>query len=328
MPSFRLRQVDRIPVDASVADAWAVARGFDLFRVSFFRRLVGLRVLPDRARARLRGRSERVPSHARIDDLAKPGSGFRLLHEDPGREIVVGSVGKFWQPNIEWGHVPPAVFAAYAEPGWGKLAWNLRVDPREGGAWITCDLRVTTADDASWTRFRRYFRVIGPFSRAIRRAVLRRIAADLGGVAKLLPAAVAGDDILPEARLVRTHSIVLEAPPADVWPKLARWQGTDKLAVLRVEPGKALIMGSPELVPGAHAATPAIVMTWAFALTPIGEDATQLDVRVRVAHDTGLGVATARSVLSAARQVLDSILLRLVACKPTIHLRASPSPAR
>jgi len=353
MPTYRLRQVERLPVAASIADAWAAARGLDIYDVSYFRSLIWLRVLPERTVAWLRGRPEPLSREARIEEIVKPGSGFMLLHEDRGREVVVGSVGKFWQPKITWADLSPAGFTTFAEPGWGKLAWNLRVDPREGGAWVSCDLRVTCTDDASWRRFRRYFRLVVPFSRAIRRAALREIARKVGAATSPESAALPGDEILPEARFQRTHTIVVEAPPTAVWPWLAqiggqragwysvdlldnggkrsadriipelqhiavgdiipgRWKGTDGFAVLRAEPGHTLVLGSPEIRPEyrQNANVPAYVMSWAFVLAPIGDDATELQVRVRAAYDVGLKMAATRTIVGAAHEIMERVQLR------------------
>ena len=44
------------------------------------------------------------------------------------------------------------------------------------GARVPTVLGVAATDVASWRKFRRYFRVIGPFSRFIRRSTLRALA--------------------------------------------------------------------------------------------------------------------------------------------------------
>ena len=113
--------------------------------------------------------------------MVGPDKGFHLLAEEPGRELVVGSVGRFWKLRIPYASVTPADFPAFSTPGYGKLAWNLRVDPREGGgAWVSAELRVTTTDEAAWARFRRYWWLVGRFSHAIRRLILHQFQRELG----------------------------------------------------------------------------------------------------------------------------------------------------
>jgi hypothetical protein len=140
MPTYRLRQVERLPVAASVADAWAAARGLDIYDISHFRSLIWLRVLPERTLAWLRGRPE-------------------------------------------------------------------------------------------------------PLSR---------------------------------------------------------------------EPGTALVLGSPEIRPEyrQNAHLPAYVMSWAFVLAPIGDDATELQVRVRAAYDAGLKMAATRTIVGAAHEIMERVQLR------------------
>ncbi|MFO0750545.1 MAG: SRPBCC family protein [Myxococcota bacterium] len=349
MPSCSLRQVDRLAVRADPVRAWQVVRAVDLAELAFARWLFMLRVLPDRALARLRSSEPPPPLRSRIDDIAGPGSGFLRLAEEPGREVVVGSVGHFWQPSIPFAAVTADTFAAFAEPGWGKLAWSLRVDPRTGGgAWVSFDLRVDATDAKAWRRFGRYWRLIGPFSHAIRRALLKRFAGELGLAAPDAERVLPGDNLLPSTRFDRTHAITIEAPPAEVWPWLvqmgchrAGWYSWDLLdnggvpsadrivpglqslavgdlipanperpgdfAVLRLEPERALVLGSPALLPGAPLPTgaPPWRSTWTFALEPIGDDATRLFVRVRADYVRGFKMALAKPFMATLHEVME-----------------------
>ncbi len=98
-----------------------------------------------------------------------------MLEERPGEEVVVGSVGQFWHLNIPFAEANPEQFRAFEEPGWGKLAWAIIVEPLAGGSSISVELRITATDEASWRRFRRYYRLIGLWSRLIRRSVLKQL---------------------------------------------------------------------------------------------------------------------------------------------------------
>jgi proline iminopeptidase len=236
MPKWSMRQTDRIAVSARPERAWEVVRGVDLYRIGLVRALFGLRTVPDRLRARLHGRPAPLPRRSRIDDIAKESPGFQVLG-DEGHEVVVGSIGKFWQPTITFATVPAAEFAAFAEPGFGKLAWCLRVDPRAaGGSWITVDLRVDATDPGALARFRRYWLLIGRFSHWIRHALLAVLTEELGAAEPVETAAQPGDGLLPDARFQATHAVVIEAPPAKLWPWLrqmgggrAGWYSYDRL---------------------------------------------------------------------------------------------------
>ena len=321
LPSWRLRQIDRVAVGAEPQEAWLIARGADLGRLPVSRFLFGLRMLPERVLSRLRGKPLPAQPTSHIEDFAGPGRDWLVLAEEPDREVVVGAIGRFWQARIDWAKTAPAEFPEFAQPGFGKVAWCIRVDPRvEGGAWITFELRVTATDDGAWRKFEPYWRLIGRFSHLLRHSFLREMRKQLGapGVHDPLP----GDALLDDVRYQRTHRAVIEAPPAKVWPWLAQmgcrragWYAIDRLdnggvrsadrvidelqhiapgdllpatpddpggfAVLRVDPPRALVLGSPDLLPGAKPSGFPYKMTWAFALEPIGDDATNLVVRVR-----------------------------------------------
>ena len=221
MPNYSLRQVDHVAVAAEPPQAYAVARNVEMYRVPFVRRLFWLRTLPERIAHWLRGKSQELNRSSRIDDITGAGSGFLLLGERPDREVVVGSVGKFWQPTIEFVPVTPAEFRTFERPGYGKLAWCIRVDPRiGGGSWITIELRVGATDVMSLSRFRRYWWLIGRFSHAIRHGVLRLLVQELGAVPADASRELAGDVLLPGVRFQKTHATTIEAPDDHVWPWL------------------------------------------------------------------------------------------------------------
>ena len=355
LPAPRVRQLDRVAVAAPPDEAWRAVRNLDLYDLDLARWLFALRIAPERALARLRGRPVPPSRRARIEDITAPGSGFAVLAETPGEELVIGATGRFWEPAITWRPVPANGFAAFDEPGWGQVAWNLRVDPRRaGGSWIACEVRVRTTDDASWRRFRRYWRLIGPFSHAIRAAFLRRMVRRLGA-APDARRALPGDELLAAARFERTHRAVIDAPPAALWPWLvqlgggrAGWYSIDRLdnagipsadriipelqrlapgdvipgrpgetggfAVLALDPARALVLGSPSLVAGGGAAgEPFYRVTWAFVLDPVGDDATELLVRVRAAFAPSWKATAASVVLGIEHEIMERVQLRNLA---------------
>ena len=62
-----------------------------------------------------------------------------------------------------------------------KVAWAIRLSPLdEGSTHLELEVRVSATDDAAWRRFRRYFHLIGPGSRYIRRSLLRALGRELG----------------------------------------------------------------------------------------------------------------------------------------------------
>jgi hypothetical protein len=220
LPEPILREVDHVAVAADSSQAWEAIRQFDAYQVPFVRALFGLRQLPQAIGAKLRGKASELSTHARIDDLVA-GTGFQLFEEVEGLGVAVGAVGKFWLPSIPFREVAPDAFAAFAEPGFGKVCWSIEATPRKGGgSWITFEVRVDATDERARARFRRYWHLIGPFSHAIRRAALRRLVAQLGPPRgeRVLP----GDELLGDVRFERTHQTILEATPDRVWPWLVQ----------------------------------------------------------------------------------------------------------
>jgi menaquinone-dependent protoporphyrinogen oxidase len=72
-------------------------------------------------------------------------------------------------------------YAAFTDAGFIKVAWAVRVMPLDtpDRCRVTVEVRVQATDEPSWRKFRRYFLLIGPFSRYIRRSLLETIARDV-----------------------------------------------------------------------------------------------------------------------------------------------------
>lgn len=136
-----------------------------------------LRALP----ARLR-RSPVGPGALSVDEAARA---FVVLDEDPGREFVVGMVSKFMTPTqLEFRRTEPADFAGFAELGYGKCALNFRVVPYgDNASLLSTETRTATTDPESAARFRRYWRVVGPFAGLIMRRWLQLARQDAERVA-------------------------------------------------------------------------------------------------------------------------------------------------
>jgi len=125
--------------------------------------------------ARLTGHSAEPPPRLVLSQ-GDPLPGWVVLGEQPGYELVFGAVGKFWQPNIEWRDVAAEDFAAFAEPGWGKIAASFSVVPYgERASLLTYECRTTTTDSRSRQKFLRYWELMRPFIAHILRATVRTI---------------------------------------------------------------------------------------------------------------------------------------------------------
>lgn len=102
-------------------------------------------------------------------------SGFMLLADQPGREVVVGTI--VVAPPHPRGHLAgPEDYAALDKPGYAKAVMNFRID-EQGGGWtrLTTETRVWATDASARRRFAGYWRTIYPGSALIRRMWLRAI---------------------------------------------------------------------------------------------------------------------------------------------------------
>ena len=159
-PEYDVASRHEIDVRAGPEVVYAAVRAVDLSGSWLVKSLFRLRGLPTRGLT--------------LDDFL--AWGFILLDETPQRELLLGLVGRFWTLKGHLQHVEPAVFRPFNEPGFAKAAWMFVVDPqREGIVRVITETRVQCTDAVSRRRFRRYWRLVGPFSGLIRKEMLRVI---------------------------------------------------------------------------------------------------------------------------------------------------------
>jgi hypothetical protein len=107
------------------------------------------------------------------------GHDFARLAEEPGRELVLGLVGRFWTPTGSLVPTDAARFRQPLPPGLAQAAWNFAVEPEarddHPGTRLTTETRVRCADEATRRNFARYWRVVRPFSGFIRMRMLGAI---------------------------------------------------------------------------------------------------------------------------------------------------------
>ncbi len=102
--------------------------------------------------------------------------GWRMLAEEPGREILLGAVTKPWEADPEFLGLAPDAFIAFDEPGYVKIAWMLRVDEiGEAVSLFSTETRAIATNRESRRRFRRYWRLVLPGVLVIRHEMLRLV---------------------------------------------------------------------------------------------------------------------------------------------------------
>jgi hypothetical protein len=154
LPRYHHREHHSVRVAASPEQALAAAREVTLRDVPLARFLFRLRGLGATA------------ADGRLWDL------FTANALTPFDEETFVLVGRPWQPG---GARRPEIadFRAFAEPGWAKVAFDVRAVPDGDGARLETETRVFLTDETARRRFAAYWLVIRPFSGLTRRSWLK-----------------------------------------------------------------------------------------------------------------------------------------------------------
>jgi hypothetical protein len=169
MPRYEVRETHETEVAAPAEMTYQAAHELDLHRSTIVRGIFTGREL-------LMG-AERVAHEHSPTFLAEVLSlGWRVLEEKPGHELVMGAVTQPWQTNVVFRGLPPEEFAAFSEPGYAKIVWNLAVEPLgPDKSSFRTETRVVTTDPESRARFRRYWSMVSPGILLIRYETLRLV---------------------------------------------------------------------------------------------------------------------------------------------------------
>jgi hypothetical protein len=179
MPTYDAAEVHELLIAAPPPVVYRELLALTPREIRAFGPLMAVRAIPSLLRRRPYGIDPARPVLEQFLEL-----GFARLSEEPGTEIVVGAVGRFWSPA---GNRPRSdvrnleEFTRFVEPGFAKAAMNFRVEPSGDGSRVVTETRIVGTDAAATRSFRRYWRLIRPGSGAIRRswlkALRRRVAA-------------------------------------------------------------------------------------------------------------------------------------------------------
>jgi len=171
VPVYQFREFHSIQVAASRERTYRAIRAVTAGEIFLFRTLTAIRRFGRPGPESILS----APEHRPLLDVATH-SGFMLLAEDPGREIVIGTLvvaPRGWRPR----HSPtPEDFKSLHAPGFAPAAMNFRLEDNGPGACrVTTETRVYATDAGTRRRFAAYWRVIYPGSALIRRMWLRAI---------------------------------------------------------------------------------------------------------------------------------------------------------
>jgi hypothetical protein len=169
LPEHDFNEVHAIRIDAPPARILDAVHEVTPAEIRLFRFLTWLRYP-------LRRHPSGV-SHRPLLEIALR-SGFVLLAEEHGREVVLGVAGRFWTSH---GSVPlagPEAFRDFDRPGSARAAIDFRVEEEATGRCrLTTETRILGTDAAGRRRFAAYWCLVHPGSAFIRRMWLRAIKA-------------------------------------------------------------------------------------------------------------------------------------------------------
>ncbi len=171
VPAWQFNEAHTIRVQAPREKVYQAIKEVRASEIRLFRTLTWIRRFGQPGPESILNSPEKTP----ILEVATR-TGFLLLAEEPGREIVLGTLvvaPRGWKPT---GKPTPEGFKALKEPGFALAAMNFRLeDAAPGETLVTTETRVYATDATSRHRFARYWRVIYPGSALIRRMWLRAI---------------------------------------------------------------------------------------------------------------------------------------------------------
>jgi len=169
MPRWHFRERHALAIDAAPGAIWRAVHDVRPDQVRFMRELFWLRGLP----ARLTGRHVASGGGAEsLLEIAK-GGGFVLLAEQPEREVVLGTIGRFWELNTRPLRFADATaFRAFADPSYARAAITFRLEK----SCLYTETRIVIDDRVAHRRFALYWLFVRPGSALLRRTWLQAIA--------------------------------------------------------------------------------------------------------------------------------------------------------
>ena len=175
LPEYEVVERHQTRIAAPADVTFAAARAMNLAASPVVRAIFRGRELL--MRSSVEERAEQRPLQSLIDEVLSIGWG--VLAQESGREIVLGAVTQPWKSDVTFRVLPPDEFAAFDEPGFAKIAWTIRAEPLgPATSRFYTETRVATTDTEARKRFRRYWTMVSPGVRLIRRESVRLVRAD------------------------------------------------------------------------------------------------------------------------------------------------------
>ncbi|MFK7693047.1 hypothetical protein [Paenibacillus sp. HJGM_3] len=183
MPNYQFCERHSVIIRANREEVYHVIKLLKPTDTPLIRLLFGIRMLPTvlaghltEARKRFGRIKENHAPPSLLDNMKR--TGFILLEEDPGCEMVVGVIGQFWKPilNKPVELDSAAEFLEFDDLTYAKGVMNVILsEPRKGETLVLTETRVCVKDPTIGRRFALYWKLIYPGCALIRRMMLHTI---------------------------------------------------------------------------------------------------------------------------------------------------------
>lgn len=183
MPDYQFCERHSVLIQVNREEVYHVIKHLKPTDTPLIRLLFGIRMLPtvlaghlSEARKRFGRIKEKHATPSVLDNMKR--TGFILLDEDPGCEMVVGVIGQFWKPIL---NKPVKLdsateFLDFDDPTYAKGVMNVILSaPRKGETLVLTETRVCVNDPVIRRKFALYWKLIYPGSALIRRMMLHTI---------------------------------------------------------------------------------------------------------------------------------------------------------
>jgi hypothetical protein len=176
LPEYDVSLDCQTRVNAPPEQTYRAIREADL-RDPVISALFALRELPMRLTRRLRGEpAPPAPRRITLGSITQDGPGWAVLADEPGKGLVIGSVGRFWERDYGGRAVTAEEFVSFREPGYAMLAIAFSLQPDGlGGTLLHYEARTRTTDATAYRKFHRYWALIRPGVALVMRSALHRI---------------------------------------------------------------------------------------------------------------------------------------------------------
>lgn len=177
IPDPDFQETRELEVEAVPEAVLAAIKGTDL-KDPVINTLFAVRDLPNLV-ARTLGAERAGLENVSFSNIPDVGPGWVTLGEEPGSELVLGAIGRFWRRDYGAREFEAEDFASFDEPCYLKLAVSSRVvELGYDQSILHYEARVEATDQEARRQFVRYWKVIGPGNDVIVRRALQRIKAE------------------------------------------------------------------------------------------------------------------------------------------------------